>query len=73
MRMGLDCAYVIKGKSRKDIYYYDSEDDGWTTAVWCTKFGLYREAKKVLTKLLERTSDWLTDIKIVKIKIEELK
>lgn len=72
MRMGLDCAYVIKGKSRKDIYYYDSEDDGWTTAVWCTKFGLYREAKRALGKALEYKDGWVTDIKIVKIKIEEV-
>ena len=48
MRMGLDTAYVIKAESGKDIYYHDSKDGGWTTLVWCTKFGLYREAKAVL-------------------------
>ncbi len=72
MRMGLDSAYVIKAESGKDTYYYDSEEDGWTTIVWCTKFGLYREAKAVHKKLQESTSDWLKNIRIVKCKFEEV-
>ena len=71
MRMGLDTAYVIKAESGKDIYYHDSKDGGWTTLVWCTKFGLYREAKAVLEKLKESTSDWLKNIRIVKCKLVE--
>lgn len=68
MRIGIDSAYVIKGKSGKHSLYYDEKEMAWTTLVWCTKFYSKREATKVKNTT---QSDWVKNIEVAKCKIKE--
>ena len=69
MKQGVNYGYAIKATSGRDALYFDQENNGWTTLLFCTKFYLKKDAKRTKTKI---KSDWMKDIKVVKVKTEEL-
>lgn len=66
MMVGVDYAYAVRGVRGKDKLYYDKNEDGWTTLVWCTKFYSYGEAKKVKNAIEARDNGWFQEVKVVK-------